>query len=349
MKTFSEGYVPATAKAKMHRPSLEMVLSECARQHADALNTTNANDAVVDTIAKKIAAAKAVTFLGMGASHHANLIAATRLRTLGFAAIAIPASEALYAPITKAHPIVLTTQSGGSAEVVRWLAENGTASAVGGVTLSADLPFGDVPTLVAHGGPERAFAATRSFTLTLAALSTLLIKLGCNPSSDGIPAEEPLVSDQVDEIVTCLSSVQSIIFSGRAAFEGLAQLAALSAIELSRRPAFALEGGQFRHGPIEVLSPGVGVVLFRSADRSAHAWSGIAEICKAAKAQLFVFDASNEPQLDYAHTLKFKAGAGLSAIYDLLPTLQAMVIGLGAAHIDDVGSPLYCSKVTKDE
>jgi len=349
MNRFSDGYVPKVIGTPKPQSSVAMVLKECARQHIDALETFHGNDGSVDAVAAKIRAAGSVTLLGMGASHHANLIAAARLRTLKVSALAIPASEALYAPLPDPGPVILTTQSGGSVEIVRWLSEFGVQGVAGSVTLSADNPFGDLPTLLGHGGPEEAFAATRSFSVTLAALAALVVKLGGDVDVDAIPKAEPLVDRAADEVVSRLSKVKTLVFSGRSSFEGLAQLAALSAVELSRQPAFALEGGQLRHGPVEMLGPDIGVVVFRGSDSSAKAWNGLSDICRLAKAPFFVFDSSHLPALEYGTTMTFHRGAGIRSIYDMLPTLQSLVLGLGAAHVKDVGTPLYCNKVTSAE
>ncbi|MES0022336.1 MULTISPECIES: aminotransferase [unclassified Mesorhizobium] len=349
VRRFSAGYVPRAVSALANRQGADAVLAECARQHRDAMLTVESNLGLAQTVARPIALGGRVLLLGMGASHFANQIAAARMRALGIDAIATPASEALYSPRPYDGPIIVTTQSGGSVEIQKWIANNGTKQVVAGMTLSPEQPFGDVPTFVGEGGPERAFAASRSFSITLAAFSTLLLALGGSVMEDTISPEEPVVEDAVDTLIEWLSSVSAFAVSGRASFEGVAAMTALGLAELGRIPAFSLEGGQMRHGPIEMLSPAVGVLLFRCAGASSKAWQGVIEACGRADAPLLVFDASGEPPLPGAKTIRFREGGGIASIYEMLPTQQALMLGLGAVHVADVGTPAFSSKVTRSE
>ena len=344
-----DGYSPAWLQRQRDPSGGAAVLRECARQHTDILHTVEDNAATAATIAERLRQAGEVTLLGMGASHHANHIAATRFRAAGIRATAMPASEAVYAAPPAPGPVILTSQSGGSAEVVKWLERNGTQRVAAGITLNTGHPYGaDVPTLTAAGGAEQAFAATRSFTLTLAAYAAVLRALGAG-DDDAMPAAEPPIHPDANRAVDHLGRARAFVVSGRAAFDGMAGMMALSLMELGRIPALALEGGQFRHGPVEMLSPEVGVILFRADGPSAAAWDSIADIYTRADAPTVVFDASGEAPLPGTVTLDFTPGGGLNALYRLAPTEQAVVLGLAAARVDNVGQPLYCAKVTDTE
>ena len=119
----------------------------------------------------------------MGASHAAARIVEPLYRSLGIDAIALPLSEQLAAPLSIAGKAVLvTSQSGESAEVARWFATETQRRHVFGLTLDGGSQLArTVPSLVASGGPETAFAATRSLTVTLALHLAVLARLGLDP------------------------------------------------------------------------------------------------------------------------------------------------------------------------
>ncbi|TGU36529.1 aminotransferase, partial [bacterium M00.F.Ca.ET.152.01.1.1] len=70
---------------------------------------------------------------------------------------------------------------------------------------------------------------------------------------------------EIDPALAALGNVATVVTSGRS-LQGVAEALALGLTELSRLPCFSLEGGQLRHGPMEMLGPKIGVVLFRGKD-----------------------------------------------------------------------------------
>jgi len=346
--TFNTNYDPDWYHQQADKSGATLILDECKRQHKDALSTLIANNDSAKQIADSITTQRNLFLLGMGASHFANEIAAARFRALGIDAFAIPASEALYNPIPRIGNVILTSQSGGSIEVIKWLEQNRDTNVIAGVTLNPNNPFGNVPTLVGAGGAEKAFAATRSFSLTIAAFSGVLKHMGAS-DDDLISSEEPTIDPNVEALVSNFDAANTFVFAGRAALDGLAKLAALSAMELGQLPALGYEAGQFRHGPIEFLSPSIGVVFFRAPGMSAHAWRDLAQICDRAGAPTLIFDASGEEPLKHGLTVQFSSGNGMKAVYEMQPTLQALLLGIAAKRVSAISVPRFCSKVTDTE
>src|SRR5260221_487825 len=109
-----------------------------------------------------------------------------------------------------------------------------------------------------------AFCATGSLLISLTLHQLVVAELGLDPAAALAvlaAAKEPDITAAAAHLKAC----SAVVFSGRA-LRGLAEAAALGAMELGRMPAYALEGGQFRHGPLEILGPKIGVVIFRAAD-----------------------------------------------------------------------------------
>ena len=204
-----------------------------------------------------------------------------------------------------------------------------------------------LPSLVGSGGAEVAFAATRSLMVTLALHLAILAGLGEDPA----PALQALRSPaELDsrEAVDSLAFVDAVVASGRQ-LHGLAEAVALGITELSRIPAFALEGGQFRHGPPEMLGPKVGVVLVRGSEAGASLVASSARLALEAKCRVVIFDTSGDLSIPGAVNLRWPRSVGLAAALTILPTAQRLKLGFAASRVADVGIPRLSSKITRTE
>ena len=140
----------------------------------------------------------------------------------------------------------------------------------------------------------------------------------------------------------------TIVTSGRR-LQGLAEALALGLTELSRLPCFSLEGGQLRHGPMEMLGPHVGVVLFRGDDPTGDLVATMAASVVGTGAPAIVFDASGLDRVPGAVTLSFAPASGLAAILAMLPVAQRLMIAFADARIEDAGTPVRSTKITRSE
>ncbi|PTM99036.1 SIS domain-containing protein [Mycoplana dimorpha] len=322
---------------------------EMARQRADAIASyENARD-----MAMKVAASLRRTgrllLLGMGGSHAVGRAVEPLYRALGIDAIALPLSEQLGQPLrVDGSTVLLTSQSGESAEVLRWFAETGGTPESFGLTLEANSFLGrSAPCLVGVGGTELAFAATRSLTISLALHLAILAALGDDPT-DALAALENAQEPDISEAVAALAEVGVVVTSGRR-LQGAAEALALGLTELSRRPCFSLEGGQLRHGPMEMLGPHVGVVLFRGNDATGALVTAMAVSAVQTGAPVVVFDASGEAAVPGTVTLAFKPATGLAATLAMLPVAQRLMIAFAWQRVEDVGTPVRTTKITRSE
>lgn len=322
---------------------------EMERQHADARATFAAAASQAGDIAASLRRTGRLLLLGMGGSHAVGRAVEPLYRELGIDAIALPLSEQLGQPLPVAgRTVLVTSQSGESAEVLRWFALVGDRPDTFGLTLEAGSSLArTVPCLVGAGGTERAFAATRSLTVTFAMHMAVLAALGSNaePALAVLKAPEaPAVGSAVD----AMSGVATIVTSGRR-LQGVAEAIALGLTELSRLPCFSLEGGQLRHGPMEMLGPSVGVVLFRACDETASLVAGMAASASDAGSPVIVFDTSGEPPIDNVVTICLKQASGMAAILTMLPVAQSFMVAFAASRVADVGTPVRSTKITRSE
>ncbi len=333
---------------KDHEGLLRMQ-AEMSRQCADALATLDANAAAAAAAAKSARATGNVVLVAMGGSHHVNAIVAPLYRELGLDCRACTASELLLFPLPDTpRTLLIASQSGRSGEIVELLGSPAVTGDKFALTLDGDSPLAKacVAALVAHGGPEQAFAATRSITLTVAMHGAILEALGAPKGvlRDVFAAAEIPVIEAVDQ---SLAASDAVIFAGYGPMAGVASSAALSMMELARVVTVGFEGGQFRHGPFEVLRPGLGIVVFRSAGTDGPLARPLAEAALAAGCATVVFDASDEAPIVGATTVKLPVNSGIAAAVSMLLALQPLNIAVARRRIArDIGTPLRTSKVT---
>lgn len=330
-------------------PGLAALNAEMARQHRDALDSYDSNGDIAAVIAGTLRATGRLVLLGMGASHAVNRMVEPAYRARRIRAVSLPISEQLYAPLDLNDSVVIvTSQSGESVEVLRLLDSLGPYRNLFGLTLEGGSTLAQsCPSLIGRGGTERAFAATRSLLISLALHQRVLTELGHDPAP-ALAALHAAETPDVEAAVRALRKCTSLVFSGRA-LRGLAEAAALGAMELGRVPAQALEGGQFRHGPMEILGHGVGVVLAKAAEPPESLIDGLATQCVAAGSPTVVLDASGQKAVAGTVHVPVSAAAGVAACLALMPPAQRLVIGLANVLVGNVGSPLRSGKITREE
>jgi fructoselysine-6-P-deglycase FrlB-like protein len=68
-----------------------------------------------------------------------------------------------------------------------------------------------------------------------------------------------------------------------------------------------------------------------------------------AGAPLVIFDASEQAPVAGAVTLSFKPASGLAAILAMLPVAQRLMIAFADARVDNAGTPVRSTKITRSE
>jgi fructoselysine-6-P-deglycase FrlB-like protein len=333
-----------------NRPAgLKAIDREMARQHTDAIASYEGAANMAAKVAKSLRSTGRLLLLGMGGSHAVSRAVEPLYRALGVEAIAVTLSEQLGQPLSlDGRTVLVTSQSGESAEVLRWFAETGGTPDTFGLTLEAGSSLAKAaPSLVGAGGTELAFAATRSLTVSFALHLAILAALGEDPASALATLHAPQTND-IDEALAAFKDVATVVTSGRR-LQGLAEALALGLTELSRRPCFSLEGGQLRPGPMEMLGPDIGVVLFRAKDATSGLVTVMAVSAVEAGAPVVVFDSSDEEPVAGTTTIRFKQASGMAAIFAMLPVAQRFMIAFADARVENAGTPVRSTKITRSE
>ncbi len=333
-----------------YRPiGLQAIDREMARQNADAIASFESAGERAKVIAASLRETGGLLLLGMGGSHAVNRAVEPLYRALGIEAIAITLSEQLSMPLAiEGRTVLITSQSGESAEVLRWFSETGGSEDTFGLTLEGtSFLAGAAPCLVGAGGTELAFAATRSLTVSFALHLAILAALGEDPTPALAVLSAPVEND-VTAALTAFENIAAVVTSGRR-LQGLAEALALGLTELSRYPCFSLEGGQLRHGPMEMLGPKVGVVLFRGDDVTTDLVTAMAVSAVETGSPVIVFDASGKAPVEGTATLSFAPATGLAAIFSMLPVAQRFMIVFAEARVENAGTPVRSTKITRSE
>ncbi|MBB3695656.1 SIS domain-containing protein [Sphingomonas sp. BK580] len=331
-------------------PGLAAMLAEMRRQRADALATLDAPCPAADAIVESVRRTGALLLYAMGGSQHVNRIAAPLYRDLGLDARTMIASAALSAPPPdRPRTALILSQSGESGEIRQLLARPAGSEERYGLTLEpgSTLARSARAAVVAHGGTEHAFAATRSIVLSLAMHGAVLERLGSPQSA----LRQILGTDAVTDMTAAAETLygcDAFVFAGWHAMHGTAESAALSLMELARLPSIGFEGGQFRHGPFELLRPGIGVTLLRSAGADAALVPPTAAAVARTGAALVVLDASGSAPLAEGTQVTLAANDGLAAATDMVLALQQLNIAMALKSIPaGIGTPRHTSKVTE--
>ena len=336
-------------KEKTRAPGLIAIDREMARQHADALASYEAAGDMAAKAAASLKRTGKLMLLGMGGSHAVNRAVEPLYRAAGIEAIALPLSEQLGQPLPlTGRTLFVTSQSGESAEVLRWFEETGGTDETFGLTLEGTSFLAcSAPSLVGVGGTEHAFAATRSLTITFALHLAIFAALGQDPAAALAVLRDPQALD-IAPALGALENVATIVTSGRR-LQGVAEALALGLTELSRLPCFSLEGGQLRHGPMEMLGSRIGVILFRGNDPTGPVVTAMATSAVETGSPVIVFDGSPEALVPGCVTLNFAPETGLAAIFQMLPVAQALMVAFAAARVENAGTPVRSTKITRSE
>jgi|GEM_PF-827152 fructoselysine-6-P-deglycase FrlB-like protein len=217
-------------------------------------------------------------FLGMGASHHAGLLAARYLQRAGIAALALEAADLLQPGnvwLQRAETVVFVSQSGASAEVQPVCAQLGATSALLAITNEPHslLAHSAHTVLALHAGAE-ATVSSKTYVNSLALL-WLLARAWQGRLDTAAFDELARVADHIEKMLEDCSSIAARwlaevgsadwqVFVGQGAPAVTARQSAMMVNEWAKGHAIAHSVGSFRHGPVESADTRMGAVLFAS-------------------------------------------------------------------------------------
>ena len=296
-----------------------------------------------------------IVLTGMGSSHYAGLPTWRRLVETGRAAWAVDAGRLLDTPglITPETVVIATSQSGASGELVELLSRSprGSWGALVGIAADASSPLATRADLFVplHSGDE-ATVSTKSYLNSLAVHRRLAAAFLGSPPSDTdqeiaatATAIETLLSlDTTDLAVGVIAADRPRIATigwGDAATTAL--YAALIIKESSKVAVQGFDGGEFRHGPLELAGDGLTAIIFGAA-ASTPAARLAADLLAVGSSVILVGDL----RLEGATTLLTRADDTLEAIVSQSIVAESLAVSLSRANGVVPGTFRFGSKVT---
>ncbi len=299
-----------------------------------------------------------IVVTGMGSSFHAAQPLVLRLISQGHHAQAIEASELIHHATALIEPrtlVVAISQSGESVEVVRLLELAERKAIVLGVTNSAEstLARRSASVILTQAGQETSVSC-KTYVATLAALCWLGDQFSSEarakqfPELAGAPnAAAQYLSkyrDHVDQLVESLDGIHYLVLTGRGVSLAAAQVGALIIKESARFPAEGMSSASFRHGPLEMVSPELFVLVYAGSDETRQLNLRLAQEVRdcGGRAEAVQAGAADRP-----FNLPAFTRASLP-ILEILPA-QMMALALAARQGFEAGRFAHIGKITVAE
>jgi len=297
---------------------------------------------------------------GMGASYYAAQVAAFHLQSFGLQALALEAADLIHygSPfLNSCKQLVYVSQSGSSAEVKPILDVLHGENAFIAVTNHLNSPLAkkahySLPLLV----DQEALVATKTYINSLAALWLLARRwhgYGNQGDFENILqisyAIEHILENR-DEITThwlqLYDHCKAFIFTGFGPHAATARQSAQTVAEWAKAPVMGISAGALRHGFLEIVEPGVTVILFTAPGRTEEHSYRLAEELESYGAQLLMVENGYSHAISERRREFTKFDEFLSPMLDIVPA-QLFAEALATQQIEKPGFRYLQKVVTK--
>ena len=305
---------------------------------------------------------KPIVFIGMTSAAYLCHPAEHYLGSLGRLATVMQASDALYSQLPALHNanVVFNSRSGETAEVVK---------------LADALKAEGIPFLAMTNDPKSTLAQSADHVLwvnsrhddlvsinivTAMIVATLILAAEAQGQGATLRSDLDLLPDLMDQVVATawqqadvlfemFGKVNPIYFLHRGGSKGAANCARLVIEEVSRRPAIAMESGEFRQGPIEVVDENFGAMVYVLDGTMGWLNCQLAGDIRASKGQVYLI--GTEHACDGKQAISFETpnpGSIFQPVFELVPA-QVLAYKLAEAQGLEPGNVRYISRVITTE
>jgi glutamine---fructose-6-phosphate transaminase (isomerizing) len=255
--------------------------AEIAEQPEAVARTLHALRPLRGELRRLAAGTRLVTFIARGSSDNAATYGRylCEIHARRPASLAAPSVATQYrAPVDLRGALAIAlSQSGQTEEIVatlRWASGQGARTVAISNDPSSALATAADLALITQAGPELAVPATKTYTAQLAALTEVAAALAPDDRAfdaaqarapaaiEALLASAPAASTMAGE----LSSVASLVVSGRGFTYSTALELALKVKETCSLPAIGMSHADLEHGPIAVVGGDTPVLLVAAAD-----------------------------------------------------------------------------------
>jgi glutamine---fructose-6-phosphate transaminase (isomerizing) len=299
-----------------------------------------------------------IVLTGMGSSFHALHPLNLELIGHGHTPLMVETSELIYympGLFDRNTLIVAVSQSGRSVEIVRLLEINQRRATIIGITNTPESPLAQEAgaALLTRAGDEFSVSCKTYLAslVALAWLGSLLCRKDLTETLGELNKAAPAVRQYVEgwrnhiqAMIPLLAGVRDLFLAGRGASLAAVGTGGLIIKESTHFHSEGMSSASLRHGPMEMLSPGIFVLVFAGDSGIRHLNSRLVQDIrsKGARAELVGKDASQEA---------FRLPSAPQSLWPLLEILPVEMITLALAALTgrEAGKFEIGSKVTTAE
>ena len=300
---------------------------------------------------------RSVVLTGMGSSYWACRPLYLRLLSAGFAPVMVETSELIHYErgwLTRQSLVIAVSQSGRSAEIVKLMELARGECEVLGVTNTPDSPLGVLSTCVlpTRAGAEHTVSC-KTYVATLLALEWLGDALcgaaGATLADQARAAVEPMRAylrqwpAHVRELMSMLEGARHLFIVGRGSSVAAAETGGLILKESTHCQAEGMSAATFRHGPLEMVSDAVFVLILEGDECSAPLSRKLAADIRAAGGRAAVVSSSAQGVLELPYVSE-----RMRPLMEILP-VEMMTLALAAAKGREPGRFEHARKITETE
>jgi glutamine---fructose-6-phosphate transaminase (isomerizing) len=305
-----------------------------------------------------------IIFTGMGSSHFCNYGASILLNQMGFLSMVMSASEVLHYEtnlINEKTLLVLVSQSGESGEIVKLIGKIPTTVTVVAITNNPNSTLGrrgDYTFLLNVAEEESVTTRTYLSSLMIADLlaKALVGQLNedfINDARNLIDNLEGFLSTHAEtsaKIKEFISEPPYFCIIGRGYSLSSVRAGALFIREVAKYPSLDFDGGEFRHGPYEMINKNFYALIFATDGPTYEINVGLAvNIAKHNGKAILVTNRNTEIKDKNILVIEQKASSEfLAPIIEIAP-LQLLANILAESKNLEVGKFLLSSKITNVE
>jgi len=299
-----------------------------------------------------------IVLTGMGSSFHALHPCTLQLVEHGFTALMVESSELVHYKrrlFDNETLVVVVSQSGQSAEVIRLLEVNRRRATLVAITNSPKSPLAEnAEGAIITAAGEEFSVSCKTYVTALLALQWLGDLLcGCDLKETQHRLQHAAVATasylahweaHVESVSEILREVRHLFLVGRGMSLAAAGTGALIIKEADHVPAEGMSSAAFRHGPLEMLADDIFVLVFAGDTRTAQFnWRLLADVREQkARAQIVAEDS------DFPAFRMPLAPLSVRPILEILP-VQMITLALAAIARREPGVFQLARKITTTE
>lgn len=294
-----------------------------------------------------------VVLTGMGSSLYALIPLWYRLLDAGIQTIWVETGELLHYGAEWVKPedlLIVVSQSGRSAEVVELIKRN--PSPILGVTNTPESPLAQAAqALILTDAGEEATVSCKTYVATLTSLALLgesCLGRDLEPLQNALKftarqMESYLsrMDDHVNHLGGILREVEHVIYAGRGVSLASAETAGLITKESVKIPAEGMSAAAFRHGPFELISPRLFVLVFEGEDPTRALHRKLVDEVNRLQGRAQLVGESAQDEVFHLQPLN----AQVRPLLEILP-VQVMTLALAQLRGRIAGEFTLASKVT---